>query len=248
MLYRGLQCLQEVCKTTLLSLCETLCRVEDHEAHEVFFSLPPSILRTVEATSIKWLFANQFEEITWNRDADSNSRANSPWYPVLIHHYPGYHSTFFLCTSPISLAVCEWSFSRLCRLKTPKSGHVQQAIAWTFFILSHPLVSPFTLVSRFAGKPRSPRMARKASVMQATITNITSGTVGSSVKFNNRIDIFRTESPKEPPSCWYASWVNSSVITIPQCLKYVMYSTTIDWCTFNHLWQEAWFAIPSQKL
>lgn len=57
--------------------------------------VPPSILRTVEATSIKWLFANQFEEITWHRDADSNSKANSPCYPVLIHHYPGYHSSFF---------------------------------------------------------------------------------------------------------------------------------------------------------
>ena len=55
---------------------------------------------------------------------------------------------------------------------TPKSGHVQQAIVWTFFILSHPLVSPFTLVSRFAGKLRFPRVACKASVMQATTTLI----------------------------------------------------------------------------
>ena len=51
---------------------------------------------------------------------------------------------------------------------TPKSGHAQRAIVWTFFILSHLLVSPFTLVSRFVGNPSSPRMARKASVMQAT--------------------------------------------------------------------------------
>ena len=51
---------------------------------------------------------------------------------------------------------------------TPKSGHVQRAIIWTFFILSYPIVSPFTLVLRFARKLRSPCMARKASVMQAT--------------------------------------------------------------------------------
>ena len=51
---------------------------------------------------------------------------------------------------------------------TPKIGHVQRPIVWTFFILSHTLVSPFTVALRFARKLRSPCMARKASVMQAT--------------------------------------------------------------------------------
>ena len=64
-----------------------------------------------------------------------------------------------------------WSSDRSVHVPTEdtlKSRHVQRAIVWTFFILSHPLVSPFTRVLRFAGKPRSPRMVCKASVMQAT--------------------------------------------------------------------------------
>ena len=155
-----------------------------------FLFVLPSILKTKEATSIKWLFANQFEEITWNRDADSNSKANSPWYSVLTHHYLGHNSQnatvnsfhwnvdkfvrffFFMCV--VNFVNRMWVIVQYIvpTEDTPKSSHVQQAIVWTFFIVSHPLFSPFTLVSRFAGKPRSPRMVRKASVMQATTTLI----------------------------------------------------------------------------
>ena len=191
-----------------------------------FLFVLPSVPRTVGATSIKWLFANQFEEITWNWDADSNSKANSLWYPMLIQHYPGYHSAFHY-NKPLSIKFSSayswghnwqnptvnsfhWNVDKFVYLfvclfvcffmyvanyfsgkwvivqdivpraiiplwllivpteDTPKIGHVQRAIVWTFFILSHPLVSPFTLVLRFARKLRSPCMARKASVMQAT--------------------------------------------------------------------------------
>ena len=166
-----------------------------------FLFVLPSILKTIEATSIKWLFANQFEEITWNPDADSNSKANSPWYSVLIHHYPGHNSQnatvnsfhwnvdkfvrffflflflfcfvlfFFMCV--VNFVNRMWViFQYIVPTDTPKSSHVQQAIVWTFFIVSHPLFSPFTLVSRFAGNPRLPRIVRKASVMQATTTLI----------------------------------------------------------------------------
>lgn len=118
-----------------------------------FLFLLPSVLRTVEATSVKWLFANQFEEISWNRDADSNSKENSPWYPMVIHHYPGYHSTFHY-NKPLSIKFSwghNWqnatvnSFHRNVEKfvgfffsffvqyivpteDTPKSGHVQRAI------------------------------------------------------------------------------------------------------------------------
>ena len=74
MLYQGLQyCYykedqQEVCRTTLLSLCKAQCQVKSHEVHDfLFFALSiNTCLIALEAMSSERLFVNQFEEIIWN--------------------------------------------------------------------------------------------------------------------------------------------------------------------------------------
>ena len=56
--------------------------IEGHEEHDVSLSYYHQYWERVEAMSNKWLFANQFEEITWNwfsRAADGRTEvaANS---------------------------------------------------------------------------------------------------------------------------------------------------------------------------
>ena len=112
-----------------------------------FLFVLPSILRTVEATSVKWLFANQFEEISWNRDADSNSKEKSPWYPMVIHHYPGYHSTFHY-NKPLSIkfsSACSWGHNWHDATVNSFHRNVDKVCAFFFFFFFFLCRSPISL-------------------------------------------------------------------------------------------------------
>ena len=98
------------------------------------------------------------------------------------------------CTSPVTLAECEWLFRTLCWLKTysraPMSSERVSGLALFFPLpLSHPL--------------RSPRSALKAPVMQAALINTCC--IGQIDVSSATINIFCTEAP---PSCLYASRVS----------------------------------------
>ena len=139
MLYWGLQYCnynedqQEVCRTTLLSLCKAQCQVESHEVHDfLFFALSiNTCLIALEAMSSERLFAKQFEEIIWNcmemnciwtLTSIARQTAHYMWYSMLIQHHPGYHIAFQYYSHLLSSWKSETSLS---------SRHITTSKIWS---------------------------------------------------------------------------------------------------------------------
>ena len=100
-----------------------------------------------------------------------------------------------------------------------------------FFAL--PSYHPLCSFSALRTGPVQPRWAHKAPVMQATLINI---------RYSRLLPLVQQSAflhgSIQGATFLLICQLSEQSITRPQSLKYVIYSTTTDWCTFNHLYRK----------
>ena len=100
-----------------------------------------------------------------------------------------------------------------------------------FFAL--PSYHPLRSFSALRTSPVQPRWAHKAPVMQATLINI---------RYSRLLPLVQQSAflhgSIQGATFLLICQLSEQSITRPQSLKYVIYSTTTDWRTFNHLYRK----------
>ena len=96
-----------------------------------------------------------------------------------------------------------------------------------------PSYHPLRSFSALRTSPVQPRWAHKAPVMQATLINI---------RYSRLLPLVQQSAflhgSIQGATFLLICQLSEQSITRPQSLKYVIYSTTTDWCTFNHLYRK----------
>ena len=122
----------------------------------------------------------------------------------------------------------------LTRLKThSKVAMPSERLFGLALFFDLPSYHPLRSFSALRTSPVQPRWAHKAPVMQATLINI---------RYSRLLPLVQQSAflhgSIQGATFLLICQLSEQSITRPQSLKYVIYSTTTDWCTFNHLYRK----------